>query len=154
MLAAAVSVLGIAAMPILGSPGGLGAVGLIIGSIVRCAGKGAFSPTSLTLRQTQTPPELLARVAAVQRFLLWGAIALGFLLAAAITTLGGAAHSGVDRRPRHDPVPSRCPAPRHPHRRSRPHRLIRGPSLRPMRFSWGDATSPAVVFDGLGGDAV
>ncbi|WP_127933395.1 MFS transporter [Nonomuraea polychroma] len=89
MLAATVSVLGIVAMPMLGAPGALGALGLIVGSVVHCVGEGVFSPTSLTLRQTQTPPELLGRVAAVQRFLLWGAVALGSLLAAATTALGG-----------------------------------------------------------------
>ncbi|MCA2220733.1 MFS transporter [Nonomuraea aurantiaca] len=89
MLAATVSVLGIVAMPMLGAPGALGAAGLIIGSVVHCVGEGVFSPTSLTLRQTQTPSELLGRVAAVQRFLLWGAVALGSLLAAATTALGG-----------------------------------------------------------------
>ncbi|WP_433435085.1 MFS transporter [Nonomuraea sp. CA-141351] len=89
MLAATVSVLGIVAMPVLGAHGSLGAAGLVIGSIVHCVGEGAFNPTSLTLRQTQTPPELLGRVAAVQRFLLWGAVALGSLLASAATALGG-----------------------------------------------------------------
>ncbi|MFI6316528.1 MFS transporter [Nonomuraea sp. NPDC050556] len=89
ILSATVSVLGIVAMPVLGAPGTLGAVGLIVGSVVHCVGEGAFSPTSLTLRQTQTPPELLGRVSAVQRFLLWGAVALGSLLAAAVTALGG-----------------------------------------------------------------
>lgn len=87
VVAATISVPGIVAMPVLGAPGTLGAVGLIISSFVHCVG--AFSPTSLTLRQTQTPPELLGRVAAVQRFLLWGEVALGFLLAAAATALAG-----------------------------------------------------------------
>ncbi|MFI7125739.1 MFS transporter [Nonomuraea sp. NPDC050153] len=89
MLAATVSVLGIVAMPVLGAHGSLGAAGLVIGSIVHCAGEGAFNPTSVTLRQTQTPPELLGRVASVQRFLLWGAVAIGSLLASAATALGG-----------------------------------------------------------------
>ncbi|MGW4956295.1 MFS transporter [Nonomuraea sp. NPDC004186] len=90
MLAATVSVLGIVAMPALGAAhGSLGAAGLVIGSIVHCVGEGAFSPISLTLRQTQTPPELLGRVSAVQRFQLWGAVALGALLASAATALAG-----------------------------------------------------------------
>lgn len=84
MVAASVSVAGIVAMPVTGS-----VAGLIAGSIVHCVGEGAFSPTSLTLRQVATPPELLGRVAAVQRFLLWGAVALGSLLAAGVTALGG-----------------------------------------------------------------
>ncbi|WP_433517317.1 MFS transporter [Nonomuraea sp. CA-143628] len=92
VLAASVSVLGIVAMPALGSLGGTpGAIGLVAGSIVHCVGEGAFSPTSLTMRQVLTPASLLGRVGSVQRFLLWGAIALGSLLAAAATALGGLA---------------------------------------------------------------
>ncbi|MGV9775473.1 MFS transporter [Streptosporangium sp. NPDC003464] len=88
--AALVSVLGIVSMPVLGSVGGTaGAAGLVAGSIVHCVGEGAFSPTSLTLRQTETPAELLGRVGAVHRFLIWGAMALGSLLAAGATALGG-----------------------------------------------------------------
>jgi predicted MFS family arabinose efflux permease len=86
VLAASVSVLGIVSMPALGS---LSAAGLVAGSIVHCVGEGAFNPTSLTLRQTETPPELLGRVSAVQRFLIWGAVALGALLASAVTALAG-----------------------------------------------------------------
>ncbi|MEV4068063.1 hypothetical protein AB0J22_48800, partial [Nonomuraea dietziae] len=59
------------------------------GSVVHCVGEGAFSPTSITLRQTETPAELLGRVGSVQRFLLWGAIALGSLAAAGMTALAG-----------------------------------------------------------------
>jgi MFS family permease len=92
VLAASVSVLGIVAMPALGSLGGpTGAVGLVAGSIIHCVGEGAFSPTSLTMRQVLTPAALLGRVGSVQRFLLWGAIALGSLLAAGATALGGLA---------------------------------------------------------------
>ncbi|MET8333441.1 MFS transporter [Streptosporangium canum] len=88
--AASLSVLGIVSMPALGSLGGAaGTAGLIAGSIVHCVGEGAFSPTSLTLRQTATPAALLGRVGAVQRFLLWGAVALGSLLAAGATAFGG-----------------------------------------------------------------
>lgn len=90
VLAASVSVLGIVAMPALGSLGGpTGAVGLVAGSVIHCVGEGAFSPTSLTMRQVLTPAALLGRVGSVQRFLLWGAIALGSLLAAGATALGG-----------------------------------------------------------------
>jgi MFS family permease len=87
LTAAAVSVAGIVAMPI---AGGLGSpAGLVAGSIVHTIGEGAFGPTSLTLRQTASPAQMLARVNAVQRFLLWGMIPLGSLLAAAtITVLG------------------------------------------------------------------
>lgn len=90
VLAASVSVLGIVAMPALGSLGGApGAIGLVAGSIVHCVGEGAFGPTSITMRQVLTPAALLGRVGSVQRFLLWGAIALGSLLAAGATALGG-----------------------------------------------------------------
>ncbi|WP_327088917.1 MFS transporter [Nonomuraea sp. NBC_01738] len=89
MLSAIVSVLGIVAMPALGAHGSLGAAGLVIGSVVHCVGEGAFGPTSVTLRQTQTPPKLLGRVSATQRFLVWGAVALGSLLAAVTTALAG-----------------------------------------------------------------
>jgi hypothetical protein len=41
------------------------------------------------LRQTQTPAELLGRTSAVQRFALWGAVAVGSLLAASVTALAG-----------------------------------------------------------------
>ncbi|MEU4234108.1 MFS transporter [Nonomuraea sp. NPDC026600] len=92
VLAASVSVLGIVAMPALGSLGGpTGAIGLVAGSIIHCVGEGAFSPTSITMRQVLTPAALLGRVGSVQRFLLWGAIALGSLLAAGATALGGLA---------------------------------------------------------------
>ncbi|WP_204358329.1 MFS transporter [Streptosporangium sp. 'caverna'] len=88
--AASVSVLGIVSMPALGSLGGAaGTAGLVAGSIVHCVGEGAFNPTSLTLRQTQTPADLLGRVGSVQRFLLWGAIALGSLFTAGVTALAG-----------------------------------------------------------------
>lgn len=89
-LSAAVSVFGILLMPALGSLGGVpGACGLIAGSIVHCVGEGSFSPTSLTYRQTESPPELLGRVGAVQRFLVWGVISLGSLFVAGTTAVVG-----------------------------------------------------------------
>jgi fucose permease len=90
VISASVSVLGIVAMPAAATlGGGAGASGLVLGSIVHCIGEGAFSPTGLTLRQTQTPAELLGRTSAVQRFALWGAVAVGSLLAASVTALAG-----------------------------------------------------------------
>lgn len=89
-VSAAVSVVGIVSMPAFGSIGGAaGACGLIFGSIVHCTGEGSYSPTSLTLRQTQTPPDLLSRVNAVQRFFMWGVVALGSLLASAAIEVAG-----------------------------------------------------------------
>lgn len=92
ILSAAVSVAGIVAMPAFGSMGGTaGATGLVAGSIVHCIGEGAFAPSALTLRQTRSPAELLGRVASVQRFLLWSAVALGSLFAAGVTAVAGLA---------------------------------------------------------------
>jgi MFS family permease len=82
---ASLSVVGLIAMPVLGSLGGLaGAAALTLGSVVHSLGEGAYSPTSLTLRQVVTPDHLLRRVNAVQRFMMWGALAAGGLAAAAI----------------------------------------------------------------------
>jgi MFS family permease len=53
---------------------------LILASIIHGVGEGAFGPTSLTLRQTETPAALLGRVNSVQRFLIWGAIPFGSLM--------------------------------------------------------------------------
>ncbi len=85
--AAALSVAGLLSMPVLGAQ--VGAVGLVAGSIVHCVGEGAFGPTSLTVRHTAAPAELLGRVGSVHRFLIWGAMSLGALLAAAVTALAG-----------------------------------------------------------------
>lgn len=90
LAAAAVSVTGIVLMPLMGTIGGrVGVIGLVVGSIVHCAGEGAYGPTSLTLRQTESPATLLSRVGSVQRFLIWGAIAVGSLLASGVTVLLG-----------------------------------------------------------------
>jgi MFS family permease len=87
---ASVSVAGVVAMPAFGTIGGVpGVVGLVLGSIVHCVAEGAYGPASLTLRQTESPPALLARVGSVQRFLMWGAVAIGGLLAAVATSLLG-----------------------------------------------------------------
>jgi len=79
-------------MPTFGSIGGaVGAAGLVAGSVVHSIGEGSFSPTALTLRQTLSPADLLGRVASVQRFLTWGAVALGSLLAAGTIAVAGLA---------------------------------------------------------------
>lgn len=87
---ASVSVLGVVAMAIAGNVYG-SAGGLVAASVLHGIGEGTFGPTSLTLRQTQTPSALLGRVNAVQRFLLWGAVPIGSLAAAGATALGGLA---------------------------------------------------------------
>lgn len=84
---AGVSVLGIVVMPVAGSLGS--AVGLVIGSVVHGIGEGVFGPTSLTLRQTASPPHLLGRVQSVQRFLIGGSLPIGAVLAAATISLAG-----------------------------------------------------------------
>jgi predicted MFS family arabinose efflux permease len=90
VLAAVVSVAGILLMPAFGSLGGrVGVLGLVAGSSLHCVGEGAFSPMSLTVRQLESPPDILTRVASVQRFLVWGGVALGSLLAAGSTAAWG-----------------------------------------------------------------
>lgn len=90
VVAATISVTGIVAMPAFGSLGGLaGAAGLVAGSVLHGVGEGAFGPTAATQRHTQTPGELLGRVSSVQRFLIWGSIAVGSLLAAGATAVAG-----------------------------------------------------------------
>lgn len=87
VLGAGVSVLGLVAMPVAGSLGSV--AGLVAGSIVHGLGEGTFGPTSLTLRQTASPPRLLSRVQSIQRFLIWGATPLGSGLAALAISVSG-----------------------------------------------------------------
>lgn len=82
-----VSVTGLLGMAIAGSLHS--AVGLVLASVMHCIGEGAFGPVSLTLRQTVTPSGLLGRVNSVQRFLIWGMLPVGSLLAALSTGLWG-----------------------------------------------------------------
>lgn len=65
------------------------ASGLVVGSVLHCIGEGAFGPVSLTLRQTATPAGLLGRVNSVQRFLVWGMIPVGSLIASLSIHLWG-----------------------------------------------------------------
>ncbi len=87
VLGASVSVTGIVLMAVAGSAGS--AVGLVAGSVLHGMGEGAFGPTSLTLRQTVSPAGLLGRVNSVQRFLLWGTVPVGALVASVSITLVG-----------------------------------------------------------------
>ncbi len=85
ILGAFISVSGIVGIPISGafhSP-----AFLIIAGIVHGIGEGFFSPTALTLRQTETPKQLLGRINSVQRCLLWGMIAVGSLLSSLVIHL-------------------------------------------------------------------
>ncbi|MCG7374137.1 major facilitator transporter [Pseudomonas luteola] len=82
VIAACTSVSGLFLIAIFGASGSV--IGLIAASVLHGFGEGVFSPTSLTLRQTETPSELLGRVSSVQRFMIWGAIPLGSLLTSII----------------------------------------------------------------------
>lgn len=94
MAAATTSVLGIICMPVMGTIGGrIGVLGLVAGSILHCIGEGAYGPISLTLRQTESPVALRARIGSVQRFFMWGAVSIGSLMAAASTAVFGLAGS-------------------------------------------------------------
>jgi MFS family permease len=86
-LGAVVSVTGLVLMPIAGSLGSVG--GLVAGSIVHGVGEGSFGPTSLTLRQTATPSDLLGRVNSIQRFLIWGMVPVGSLMAFGVIGIAG-----------------------------------------------------------------
>lgn len=87
VVGAAISVAGLVAMPVAGHLGSV--VGLVAGSVVHAFGEGIFGPTGLTLRQTVSPPEILVRVNAVARFLTWGMVPLGSLLASATIARAG-----------------------------------------------------------------
>jgi MFS family permease len=89
VLGAVVSVLGIALIPVAGTA--RLTPGLVAASVVHGVGEGAFGPTWSTLRQTATPSGLLGRVNSVERFLLWGAVPLGSLLASLSIRLTGLA---------------------------------------------------------------
>jgi MFS family permease len=84
---AVISVCGLVAMPVAGAGGSV--LGLVAGSVAHAAGEGVFGPTGLTLRHTASPPEFLVRVNSVARFLTWGVVPLGSLLAAAVIALAG-----------------------------------------------------------------
>jgi MFS family permease len=90
MVAATTSVAGILLMPALGMIGGIvGTSGLVGASVLHSIGEGMYSPIALTVRQVESPSELLSRVGSVQRVFTWGAVALGSLLAAGATAVLG-----------------------------------------------------------------
>jgi MFS family permease len=87
VMSAALSVLGLILIPIMGYLGSV--IGLVLASIVHGAGEGIFSPTATTLRQMETPEFLRGRMNSVQRFCVWGATPIGsFLTAATIHQVG------------------------------------------------------------------
>ena len=67
-------------------PAGYGALGMLlfaVGGAGLAAGVVVFSINTRTYRQTESPPELLARVMSSVRFVSWGAIPVGSLAAGA-----------------------------------------------------------------------
>ncbi|MCF8985157.1 MFS transporter [Pseudomonas syringae] len=87
VIAAATSVCGLFLIAVFGAAGSI--AGLIAASVLHGLGEGVFGPTSLTLRQTETPLALLGRVNSVQRFMIWGAIPMGSVLTSLIITYAG-----------------------------------------------------------------
>jgi len=81
------SVAGLLLVPVFGHAGSIS--GLVAASVLHGVGEGAFGPCALTHRQTQSPPELLGRVNAVQRFFIWGATPLGSVLASITIAAAG-----------------------------------------------------------------
>jgi len=80
VVSAIVSISGLIFIPVAASLGSV--AGLIAASVLHGIGEGVFGPTALTLRQTETPDHLLGRINSIQRFLVWGAISIGSLIAA------------------------------------------------------------------------
>jgi len=73
-------------------PAGSGPLGMVlfgVGNAGFAAGVVVLSVTTRTYRQTESPPELLARVMATVRFVSWGAIPFGALAAGAVATALG-----------------------------------------------------------------
>jgi hypothetical protein len=68
---------------------GLGLVVFAVGNAGFAAGVVILSVLTRTHRQETTPPELLARVMATVRFISWGVIPLGALLAGGLATALG-----------------------------------------------------------------
>ena len=87
VVSAIVSVTGLILIPLAGPLGSV--TGLIAASVLHGIGEGIFGPTALTLRQTETPDHLLGRINSIQRFLVWGAVSIGNLIAALTIKLFG-----------------------------------------------------------------
>ena len=70
--------------------GALGYAMFALGTVVFAAGVVVLSTATRTYRQIASPPEMLSRVMATVRFVSWGAIPLGSLVAGALATWLGA----------------------------------------------------------------
>ncbi|MFC4147686.1 MFS transporter [Micromonospora mangrovi] len=87
LVACAVAVLGAAVVPLgVGWPAYLA---FAAGNVAFAGGVVVLSVTTRTYRQTASPPELLSRVMATVRFVSWGAIPVGGLVAGALAGVVG-----------------------------------------------------------------
>ncbi|MEU5942855.1 MFS transporter [Micromonospora sp. NPDC047548] len=88
VVACAVSVVGAFVVPL--GTGWPAYLAFAAGNVVFAGGVVVLSVTTRTYRQTASPPELLSRVMATVRFVSWGAIPVGGLVAGAMAGLVGA----------------------------------------------------------------
>ena len=61
----------------------------VLACIIHGIGDGTFAPIALTLRQKFTPKNMLGRMNAVHRFVLWGGMPIGSILASIFTNIWG-----------------------------------------------------------------
>ncbi|HTJ36725.1 MAG TPA: MFS transporter [Dactylosporangium sp.] len=88
VVAAFVALLGAMIIPV-GTAGAAYAT-FVLGNVVFAAGVVVLSVTTRTYRQLASPPELLPRVVATVRFVSWGAIPVGGVLAGLLADAAGA----------------------------------------------------------------
>ncbi|MEV0810213.1 MFS transporter [Micromonospora sp. NPDC050200] len=88
LVACVVSVAGAFVVPV--GAGWAAYLAFAVGNVVFAGGVVVLSVTTRTYRQTASPPELLSRVMATVRFVSWGAIPVGGLVAGALAGLVGA----------------------------------------------------------------
>lgn len=62
---------------------------LAAGTFVNGVGQGVFAVNAITIRHLATPPELATRATAVHRFLTWGALPVGSVIAGAVGSAFG-----------------------------------------------------------------
>ncbi|NMZ44236.1 MFS transporter [Pseudomonas oryzihabitans] len=87
IFSATLSVFGLCALALGGS---LGSVPImLVASVMHGLGEGVFGPAALTARQLVTPANLLGRVNSIQKFLIWGGIAIGSVVASAVVKFFG-----------------------------------------------------------------